>query len=91
MQKALACIGCTHPKPQPGVLEIIKANHEFHNEKYTKYFQQMLHKWLQSKPNATWKELEVALTNVTRQKHNLPVVPDIHGKETVGQKSISYH
>ena len=51
----------------------------------------MLHKWLQSKPNATWKELEVALTNVTRQKHNLPVVPDIHGKETVGQKSISYH
>ena len=37
----------------------------------------MLHKWLQSKPNATWKELEVALTNVARQKHNLLLVPDI--------------
>ena len=49
------------------VLDIIKANHEFHSEKYTKCFQQMLHKWLQSKPNATWKELEVALANVTRQ------------------------
>ena len=43
------------------------------------------------KMKCNMERIRGCLTNVTRQKHNLPVVPDIHGKETVGQKSISYH
>ena len=64
---------------KPEILDTINANHEFHSEKCIKCFQQVLYKWLQSKPTAaTWKELEVALTNVARQKRNLSVVCDVY-------------
>ena len=40
-----------------------------------------LDKWLQSNTdNATWKTLEVALTNVNRAKYGLDPVDDVYGK-----------
>ena len=61
-----------------GVLGIIKANHEYHSEKYTSAFSKCYTSgYNQNQMQHAWKELEVALTNVTRQKHNLLLVPDI--------------
>ena len=43
-------------------------------------FQKTLGKWL-SNDDATWKELELALTNVNRAKLGLDPVDDVYGKE----------
>ena len=43
-------------------------------------FQKTLGKWLNT-DDATWKELEVALTNVNRAKLGLDPVDDVFGKE----------
>ncbi|XP_065896972.1 uncharacterized protein [Dysidea avara] len=40
-------------------------------------FQEVLDKWLKISPNATWKTLEVALTNVIRQQFDLDPVDDV--------------
>ena len=59
------------------LLEIIeKDNHD----KSVACFQKTLDKWLKLTPNATWKTLEVALTNVRRQQLCLDPVDDVHGK-----------
>ena len=41
-----------------------------------------LQKWLDLTPNATWKMLEVAVTNVKRIQLSLDPVTDIYGKNT---------
>ena len=41
-----------------------------------------LRKWLDSTPCATWKMLEVAITNVKRTKLSLDPVTDVYGKNT---------
>ena len=43
-------------------------------------FQKTLGKWLNN-DGATWKELEVALTNVNRAKLGLDPVDDVYGKK----------
>ena len=43
-------------------------------------FQKTLGKWLKT-DGATWKELELALTNVNRAKLGLDPVDDVYGKE----------
>ncbi|XP_065897457.1 uncharacterized protein [Dysidea avara] len=42
-------------------------------------FQKTLDKWLKGTANATWRTLEVALTNVRRQQSGLDPVDDIYG------------
>ena len=59
------------------VLEIIRQDH--HNESVA-CFQITLDKWLKKVPNATWRMLEVAITNVTRQGLDLDPVDDVFGK-----------
>ena len=41
-------------------------------------FQSTLDMWLKLIPNATWKKLEVALTNVRRQQCGLDPVSDLY-------------
>ena len=41
-----------------------------------------LQKWLDLTPNATWKMLEVAITNVNRIQLSLDPVTDIYGKNS---------
>ena len=44
-------------------------------------FQAMIDKWIKSSSeNITWKVLEVALTNVNRQKLYLDSVDDVYGR-----------
>ena len=42
--------------------------------------QKTLDKWLKLTPKATWKTLEVALTNVRRQELGLDPVEDVYSK-----------
>ena len=44
-------------------------------------FRDTLKIWLRSTPNATWRMLEVALTNVRRQTLQLDPVDDLYGEE----------
>ena len=46
-------------------------------------FQSMIHEWLNFTVDATWKDLEVALTNVNRHKLDLDFVDDVYGMETI--------
>ena len=43
-------------------------------------FQETLDRWLKLNPKATWKILEIALTNVNRQNLELDPVDDVYGK-----------
>ena len=62
-------------------LNIIENDHPLKSEAC---FQVMIDKWIESTTeNATWKTLEVALTNVNRQKLDLDPVDDIYGMETI--------
>ena len=62
------------------VLRIIETNNP---QKAENCFQETLNKWLKSTPNATWKTIEVALTNVRRQELGLDPVDDVYGELTV--------
>ena len=60
------------------VLDSIKQDN--HNQSEV-CFQKILDKWLQSNTDdATWKTLEVALTNVNRVKLKLDPVDSVYGK-----------
>ena len=59
------------------VLNIIETNDQ---QQAVNCLQIMLNKWLKSTHNATWKKLEVALTNVNRQHLGLDPVDDVYGK-----------
>ena len=56
-------------------------------------FQRTLDKWLKlNTDDATWRTLEVALTNVNRAKLGLDPVDDVHGKhdtETFGGYNLA--
>ena len=43
-------------------------------------FKSTLATWLQSNPDASWRTLEVAITNVRRAQNGLDPVTDIYGK-----------
>ncbi|XP_065901376.1 uncharacterized protein [Dysidea avara] len=47
----------------------------------TNCFKEVLDKWLRLTPSATWKELEIALTNVNRMQLVLDPVDDIYDTE----------
>ena len=61
-------------------LAIIEKDHPLH---CVSCFQSMIDKWLNSTVDATWKDLEVALTNVNRQTLDLDPVDDVYGMETI--------
>ena len=44
---------------------------------------EVLDKWLKSTPSASWRTLEVALTNVRRQALQLDSVDDVYGKNSI--------
>ena len=46
-------------------------------------FQSTLDKWLESTPDATWRMLEVAITNVTRQRLGLDPVTDVYDESVI--------
>ena len=69
-------------------LAIIERNHP---SDCVACFQDMINKWLQlTTDGATWKTLEVALTNVNRQKLDLDPVDDVYGMETVNIASYNF-
>ena len=61
------------------VLDIIKKDNPHQSETC---FKKTLDKWLKlNTDDATWKTLEVALTNVNRAKLGLDPVDDLYGKD----------
>ena len=55
-------------------LEIISKN----NHESEACFQSMINKWLESTCHATWRTLEVAITNVRRVRVGLDPVTDVY-------------
>ena len=63
---------------EPGILDIIEKNH---SQDGVTCFQKTLDNWLKLNTiDATWKILEVALTNVNRSNLGLDPVDDVYGK-----------
>ena len=67
---------------ETSILDIIAKDNPFNA---TVCFEKTLDKWLNLNPNATWSELEVAITNVRRANlaRGLDPVTDIYGKYRV--------
>ena len=61
------------------LLNVIDKDHPYQS---ITCLQQVLDKWLKLAVNATWKLLELALTNVTRVDLGLDPVDDIYGNDT---------
>ena len=69
-------------------LNIIEKDHPLKSEEC---FIAMIDEWIQLTGNdATWKALEIALTNVNRQKLDLDPVDDVHGMTKVN-KNVCQH
>ena len=65
-------------------LDIIERDHPLKSEDS---FMAMIDRWIQLTVNdATWKALEVALTNINRQKLDLDPVDDVYGMIKVNNK-----
>ena len=63
-------------------VHIIKKDNVYNPYQSITCFQEILYKWLNLKTDdATWKALEIALTNVNRAKLGLNPVDDVYGKE----------
>ena len=62
-----------------GILKNIQKN----NQEVEDRFEDVLDKWLKSTPKATWRMLEVALTNVSRQQLGLDPVDDVYGENHI--------
>ena len=63
----------------PDVLKLIKQDN---SQQSVTCFQNTLDKWLElNTDNATWRTLEVALTNVNRAKLKLDPVNSVYGKD----------
>jgi len=60
------------------VLDVIKKDNP---QQSVDCLRKVLDKWLEVTANPTWKILEVALTNVTRQQLSLDPVDDVYGKD----------
>ena len=64
------------------VLDTIENDHSQRSEKSVTCFLKTLDRWLGlNNDDATWKALEVALTNVNRAKLGLNPVDDVYGKK----------
>ena len=63
-------------------LDILK-NIQKNNQEVEDRFEDVLDKWLKSTPKATWRMLEVALTNVRRQHLGLDPVDDVYGENHI--------
>ena len=69
------------------VLDIIKADNP---QQSVNCFQKTLDKWLKlNTDDATWRTLEVALTNVNRAKLGLDPVDDVYGKDVYNRKTYT--
>ena len=62
---------------QLNTLEIFSKNHQ---KECVLCFRSTLNEWLNLKPNATWRMLEVAITNVRRASNGLDPVTDLYGE-----------
>ena len=62
---------------QFNTLEIFSKNHL---KECVACFQSTLYEWLSLNPNATWRMLEVAITNVWRSRNGLDPVTDLYGE-----------
>ena len=63
-------------------LDVLDITENDHSQKCVICFQKTLDKWLKlNTDGATWKTLEVALTNVNRAKLGLDPVDDVYGKD----------
>ena len=62
---------------QLNTLEIFSKNHL---KECVPCFRSTLNEWLSLKPNATWRVLEVAITNVRRARNCLDPVTDVYGE-----------
>ena len=60
------------------ILDIIERNNR---QQIIPCFQNTLEIWLKRSINATWKTLEVALTNVNRKNLGLDPLSDVYGKD----------
>ena len=63
---------------QHGTLKVVKQNNLLQAEDCLR---EVLDKWLQLNRNTTWRTLEVALTNVSRQQLGLDPVDDVYGSK----------
>ena len=69
-------------------LDIIKNDHPLNS---ITSFQKMLDSWLKlNSDGATWRTLEVAITNVNRAKLGLDPVDDVYGKHDTEKFGGSY-
>jgi len=64
-------------------LSVIDVIEKDHRDQSVHCFQKTLDNWLKLTPNATWKTLEVALTNVRRQQLGLDPVDDVYGENVL--------
>jgi len=62
------------------VLSIIKKDNP---QQSVASFQETLDKWLELASDTTWKALEIALTNITRQHIGLDPVDNVYGKSFI--------
>ena len=62
---------------QLNTLNIFSENHQ---KECVSCFQSTLNEWLNLKPNADWRMLEVAITNVRRASNGLDPVTDVYGE-----------
>ena len=70
---------------EPNVLKIIEKDCD--KQGIVPCFQRTLEKWLNSNNDtATWKNLEVALTNVNRASHEQNPVDDVYGKGNIKRR-----
>ena len=69
------------------MLDIIKKDNP---QQSVHCFQKTLDKWLKLNTDATWKTLEVALTNVNRAKLGLDPVDDVYGEDTRNSYRVYY-
>jgi len=70
---------------QHSTLKVVKHNNPLQVEDC---LEEVLDKWLQLNRNTTWRTLEVALTNVSRQKLGLDPVDDVYGSKKL---CYNYH
>ena len=65
---------------QPSMLKVVKKNNPLQAEDC---LEEVLDKWLKLTPNATWRTLEVALTNVRRLQLDLDPVDNVYYFDSV--------
>ena len=65
---------------QPSMLKVVKRNNPLQAEDC---LEEVLDKWLELTPNATWRTLEVALTNVRRLQLDLDPVDNVYDLDSV--------